>query len=151
MDDGHPAVAGEVVERPELYGSWRMVSARTLLVEADGTRTETEAKPEGVILFTPQRMMAFATTDPNRKPATNDAEALKLYHSMIIYSGRYRLYADRYDIDIDLSSTELNKDEPQPRYYTIEGDTLRIEVKEHPYIADNTKRNATWLVCEREK
>jgi hypothetical protein len=145
------SASDDVVERPDLYGSWRIVKAKAVLIDADGTRTETNSSPKGVLLFTPShRMIAFVTLDPERKPATNDDEAAKLFRSMIAYTGRFKLHQDRYVVDIDISSTELNMHQGQVRYYTISGDTLTIETPEHSYIGDSSKRNSAVLVCARE-
>lgn len=133
-----------------LYGSWRIVGARGISVDADGTRTEVDAKPEGVLIFTPAHRMIAFIVQPGRKPATNDEERLALFKSTTTYSGRFRLEPGRYILNVDWSSTALNQDE-QIREYTIDGDAMRIEVALHPNIHDNTKQNANTLFLEREK
>ena len=140
------------VERDEqLYGSWLVVGAKGVLVDADGTRNEIESVQEGVLIFTPgHRMIAFVMS-PGRKPASDDAERVVLFKSMVTYSGKFRLERGRYILDIDWSSTALNLDEPQTRYYTIDGDTLTIDVPLHKNIHDATKQNANTLTLQREK
>lgn len=134
----------------QLYGSWRVIGAKGVMVDADGNRTESEAAQEGVLIFTPgHRMIAFVLR-PGRKPATNDAERLELFKSMVAYSGKFRLEPGRYILDIDWSSTALNQDEPQVRDYSLDGDTLKIEVALHKNIHDPTKQNANTLTLRRE-
>lgn len=134
-----------------LYGSWRVVGAKGVLVDADGTRTEVESAQEGVLIFTPgHRMIAFVLR-PDRKPAANDAERVELFKSMVTYSGKFRLEPGKYLLDIDWSSTALNQDELQTRYYTIDGDTLKIDVPLHKNIHDATKQNANTLTLRREE
>lgn len=134
----------------QLYGSWRVVGAKGILVDADGTRTESQSAQEGVLIFTPgHRMIAFVLS-LGRKPAANDAERLALFKSMVTYSGKFILEPGKYILDIDWSSTALNTDELQTRYYTIEGDTLKIEVPLHKNIHDATKQNANTLTLQRE-
>jgi hypothetical protein len=94
-------------------------------------------------------MIAFVLR-PGRKPATNDAERLELFQSMVTYSGKFKLEPGKYILDIDWSSTALNQDEPQVRGYTIDGDTLTIHVALHKNIHDATKQNANTLTLRRE-
>lgn len=134
----------------QLYGSWRVTGAKGILVDAEGTRAEMESAQEGVLIFTPgHRMIAFVLS-PDRKPASNDVERLALFKSMVTYSGLFVLEPGKYILDIDWSSTALNTDELQTRYYTIEGDTLKIEVPLHKNIHDPTKQNANTLTLRRE-
>jgi Lipocalin-like domain len=137
--------------RDDLIGSWGVVSARGVLVDADGTRTESSKSLDGVIIFTPQHRMIVFVTDPGRKPAIDDAEALKLFRSMVAYTGRLTLEPDRYTVDIEFSSTQLNLDEPQLRFYRIDNDTLTIETPEHKNIFDSAKRNSNTLTAIRER
>jgi hypothetical protein len=134
-----------------LYGSWRVEGAKGVLEDADGTRTESESAQEGVLIFTPEHRMIAFVLSPGRTPAANDAERVALFKSMVTYSGKFRLEPGRYVLDIDWSSTALNTDEPQIRYYTIDGDMLRIEVPLHRNIHDPTKKNANTLSLKRER
>jgi len=76
---------------------------------------------------------------------------LALFKSMVAYTGKFTLEPRRYILNIDWSSTALNLGEPQIRYYTIEGDTLKIEVPLHRNIHDPTKKNANVLTLVRER
>jgi Lipocalin-like domain len=150
MMGGTDAMTGSR-EKDDLMGSWRVISAKGILIEADGTRTESSKSLQGVIVFTPQyRMIAFVT-DPGRKPANDDVEALQLFRSMVAYTGRFTLGPGRYTVNIEFSSTQLNLDEPQLRLYRIENDTLTIETPEHKNIFDSSKRNANTLTAIRER
>lgn len=149
MEHGDSAAAPLRDER--LYGSWRVLGAKGVLEDSDGTRTESEAAQEGVLIFTPEHRMVAFVLSPGRRPATNDAERLELFKSMVTYSGKFRLEPGKYVLDIDWSSTALNTDEPQIRCYTIDGDTLKIEVALHRNIHDPSKKNANTLTLRRER
>lgn len=151
MKVGESETVADSWGRSELYGSWRVVSAKGVVVHADGTRTESESSPEGVIIFTPEHRMIAFVTRPGRKPAQNDEDRLKLFQSMVVYSGRFSLEPGKYIVNIDWSSTALNQSEPQVRLYSIDGNTLRIKVPEHRSIFDETKRNSNILIAIREK
>lgn len=142
--------AAQTLRDEQLYGSWRVIGAKGVMVDADGMRTESESTQEGVLIFTPgHRMIAFVLS-PDRKPASNDADRVALFKSMVTYSGKFVLEPGKYILDIDWSSTALNTDELQTRYYTIDGDTLKIEVPLHKNIHDATKQNANTLTLRRE-
>lgn len=140
-----------VLRDERLYGSWRVIGAKGVLVDADGTRTESESAQEGILIFTPEHRMIAFVLRPGRMPASHDAERLELFKSMAAYSGKFRLEPDRYILDIDWSSTALNQGEPQIRDYTIEADTMKIEVALHANIHDPTKKNANTLTLRRER
>ena len=135
----------------QLYGSWRVVGAKGLMEDADGTRTEMEAAQEGVLIFTPEHRMIAFVLHPGRKPANSDEERVELFKSMVTYTGRFRLEPGKYLFDIDWSSTALNQDETQVRHYAIDGDSLAITVPLHRNIHDPTKKNANTLSLVRER
>lgn len=150
MEEGYSQDVVDAWRDNDLYGSWRIVAGKGISVDADGTRTEIDAKPEGVLVFTPSHRMIAFVVQPGRKPATNDEERLALFRSTTTYSGRFLLEPGRYILNVDWTSTALNQDQ-QIREYAIDGDSMRIEVRLHPNIHDNTKQNANTLFLEREK
>ena len=135
----------------ELYGSWRVVSAKGVLVDTDGTRTESEHALEGVLIFTPDHRMIAFVLHPGREPGQSDEAKLKLFGAMVTYTGRFTLYRDRYVVNIDWSSTGLNQQQEQTRYFTIDGDTLQIKVPEHSSIFNPAQRNSNTLFAIRER
>lgn len=144
------SAAAETLRDEKLYGSWRVVRAEGVLVDADGHRTESSSEQEGVLIFTPgHRMIAFVVR-PGRTPADNDEDRLELFKSAITYSGHFRLEAGKYLLEIEWSSTALNQDELQVRGYRIEGDTLTITTELHRNIHDPSKQNANTLTLQRE-
>lgn len=151
MQSGQSDVVTQAWDRSDLLGSWRVVSAKGVLVDADGTRTESESSLEGVIIFTPQQRMIAFVLHPGREPAKDDEGKLKLFQSMVAYTGRFSLEPDRYILNIDWSSTALNQNEQQIRLFQIDKDTLRIETPEHSNIFDSTKRNSNTLFAIRER
>ena len=135
----------------DLYGSWKVVSAKGVLVDADGSRTESERSLEGVLIFTPDtRMIAFVLY-PGREPGQSDEDKLKLFNSMVAYTGRFSLQADKYVVNIDWSSTALNQNQEQIRLFRIEKDSLQIEVPEHSSIFNPAQRNSNTLLAIRER
>ena len=137
--------------KDDLFGSWRVVSAKGYQVDADGTKTENETALDGVIIFTPQHRMIAFVTHLGRKPAKDDAETLALFRTMVAYTGRFTLEPGKYQVKLDFTSSQMNLDEPQVRLYRIEGDTLTIDVPEHNSLFDPGKRNSNQLIAIREK
>jgi hypothetical protein len=151
MDISKSDPAVDAWSASDLYGSWRVISAKGVLVDVDGTRTESEHALEGVLIFTPgHRMIAFVL-HPGREPGQSDAAKLKLFGSMVAYTGRFTLEPDRYLVTIDWSSTALNENQEQVRLFRMDGDSLRIEVPEHSSIFNPAQRTSNTLLAVRER
>lgn len=137
----------------DLYGSWRITSSKGYIVDSDGksNKAEKETTLDGVIIFTPDHRMIAFVVHPGRTAGASDEAKLKLFGSMVTYSGRFTLDPDKYIVTIDWSSSAGNQNEAQTRYYKIENDALQITVPEHRNISDPTKRNANVLNAVRER
>lgn len=146
--ESHAAV--DAWNASDLYGSWRVISAKGVLVDTDGTRTESEHALEGVLIFTPDHRMIAFVLHPGREPGQSDEAKLKLFGSMVAYTGRFSLQPDRYLVTIDWSSTALNQNQEQVRLFRMDGDSLRIEVPEHSSIFNPAQRNSNILFAVRE-
>jgi hypothetical protein len=146
--ENHAAV--DAWDASDLYGSWRVISAKGV-VDTDGTRTESEHALEGVLIFTPDHRMIAFVLHPGREPGQSDEAKLKLFGSMVAYTGRFSLQPDRYLVAIDWSSTALNQNQEQVRLFRMDGDSLRIEVPEHSSIFNPAQRSSNILFAVRER
>jgi len=151
MDIGKSDTALDAWSASDLYGSWRVISAKGVLVDSDGTRTESEHALEGVLIFTPDHRMIAFVLHPGREPGQSDDAKLKLFGSMVAYTGRFTLEPDRYLVTIDWSSTALNENQEQVRLFRMDGDSLRIEVPEHSSIFNPAQRTSNTLLAVRER
>lgn len=142
-----PGQAAKPADSP-IIGTWRVVStvSRTLGVEG-----ETRLATGGYLIFTPEHRVVAITVQPDRKPATNDAEALALARSMNVYTGKFDLAPDHYTVHLEFSSSQLNLDKPQVRYFRIEGDQLTVTTPMHDSNVAPGTQNQTILTAIREK
>lgn len=131
-----------------LIGTWKVVSA---LIRTVGVEGEQEQKKVGYLVFTPEHRIVAVVGDPDRKPATNDADALKLARSLVTYTGKVDIQPDRYVIDLEFSSSQLLLDQKQTRFYAIDGDTLTITAPTSPSTTTPGLLTSTHLVAIRER
>jgi hypothetical protein len=130
-----------------LYGGWRVIST-VVTTEGEG---EQVIPSTGYLVFTPENRISAIVGRPDRKPASNDAEELALARSLMAYTGRFELKEDHYVARLDMSSTQLALDDPQIRYFRINGDTLTISMPMKPSTVRPGVRDSTVLTAVRER
>jgi hypothetical protein len=139
--------SSDAIDGSALYGGWRVIST-VVTVEGEG---EQVIPSTGYLLFTPEHRIAAIVARPGRKPARNEAEELALARSLMAYTGRFDLRQDHYVAHLDMSSTQLALDEPQIRYFTIDGDRLTISMPMKPSTVRPGVRDSTVLTAVRER
>ena len=136
----------------QLIGSWRLVSYELKVVGEDAPAREVFGPhPFGRLILMPSHYMAAFLSKPDRKPPTNEAESAALLSSMIAYTGRFRLEADKFITQVDGAWNEIYKANEQIRYFSLEGDTLSIRTAEMASGVLPGKRVVSTLVWERER
>jgi hypothetical protein len=111
----------------ELVGAWKMVSCSAEVEGEAEPRYPVGKNPQGFVVITANhRIIALVTSGDKRQPATNDAEAAALLRSLIGYSGRFKLEADKFVTTPDVTATGSYIGEKQVRYYKVDGDNLVI-------------------------
>jgi hypothetical protein len=111
----------------ELVGAWKMVSCSAEVEGEPEPRYPVGRNPQGFVVITANhRIIALVTSGDKRKPATNDAEAAALLRSLIGYSGRFELDAEKFVTTPDVTATGSYIGEKQVRYYKVDGDNLTI-------------------------
>jgi hypothetical protein len=134
------------IDGSALYGGWRVVST-VVTVEGEG---EQAIPSTGYLVFTPEHRISAIVGRPGRHPATSEVEELALARSLMAYTGRFDLKEDHYVAHLDMSSTQLALDEPQIRYFTIDGDRLTISMPMKPSTVRPGVRDSTVLTAVRE-
>lgn len=142
------APVAQAAQTSPLIGAWRVTSGHITTVGVPGDKTQPKI---GYLIFTPEHRMVAIVADPDRKPATNDAEALALSRSIVAYTGKFDLTPDHYTIHVEFSSTMLQLDRPQVRYYKIDGDKLTITVPEAESMVTPGVRTSTTLTLVRDR
>ena len=83
-------------------------------------------KPNGYLIFTPQkRMMALLTAEQRKKPDT-DEDCIAAFRSMAAYSGIYRVEGNKWTTKVDVAWTEAWVGSDEERFFKLEGDTLTV-------------------------
>lgn len=129
-----------------LYGGWKIVST-VVHTEGEGV---VDVPSEGYLVFTPAHRVSAIVGRPGRRPAANEAEELALARSLMAYTGRFDLFEDHFVVHLEMSSTQLALDEPQPRYFVIDGDMLTIRTPMRNSVIARGKRESTTLTAVRE-
>ena len=85
-------------------------------------------KPNGYLIFTPQkRMMALLTAEGRKQPNT-DEDRIAAFWSMGAYSGIYRVEGDKWTTKVDVAWTETWTGSDQIRFFKLEGDKLSMDL-----------------------
>jgi len=109
----------------QLLGVWKLESHH--LESRTGERKNIFGeKPNGYLIFTPQkRMMALHTAEQRKKPDT-DEDCIGAFRSMAAYSGIYRVEGDKWNTKVDVAWNETWIGSDQIRFFKLEGDTLTV-------------------------
>lgn len=131
-----------------LIGTWRVVSAKSKVVGVEGEVTKPKV---GYLVFTPELRNFAVIGDPGRKPAKNDAEALALARSLAVYTGKFDLEPGKYTVHLEFSSTQMELEEPQIRYWSIKGDVLTIDCPVHDSLMYPGVKRSSIITAVRDK
>jgi hypothetical protein len=89
-----PALASDVEQ--QLLGVWKLESLYTESKATVEKKNVYGERPNGYLIFTPQkRMMALLTAEGRKKPGT-DEDRIAAFRSMFAYSGIYRVEGDQW-------------------------------------------------------
>src|SRR5262249_6707172 len=118
-----PVLASEAEQ--QLLGVWKLESMYHELRTGEKKNVFGE-KPNGYLIFTPQkRMMALLTAEGRKLPNT-DADRIAAFWSLAAYSGIYRVEGDKWTTKVDVAWTEAWVGSDQIRFFKLDGDTLTV-------------------------
>jgi hypothetical protein len=138
-------------DRAKLLGSWKLISWVQEFQDGSEPRPEYGKNPIGYIIFTPEgRMMAVLEGEGRKSPKT-DEERVKLFRSMIAYSGMYRLEGDKWITKVDVAWHPDRRGSEQMRFFKLEGDRLYVSTPWMPSPNFGGKVIRSLLVWERAK
>ena len=90
----------------QLLGVWKLESYYMEFKTTGEKKNFFGEKPNGYLIFTPQkRMMALLTAEERKKPNT-DEDRIAAFWSMGAYSGIYRVEGDKWTTKVDVAWTE---------------------------------------------
>lgn len=107
-------------------GVWRLIAGYAI-AEETGERIELYGlDPRGyAIIERGGRMMAMLGAS-GRAAGKSEAEMAELYRSMIAYSGRWSVDAEKFTTEVDLASDPSLVGTTQVRYYAYDGRTWSL-------------------------
>jgi hypothetical protein len=111
----------------QLIGAWRLVSFE--VETADGRiRFPYGHDATGSLVMTVEGRFIAILAAKGRRAAATDQDAQALLRSMIAYTGRYRIDANRVITDVDTMWDESwqGAERTQIRFFTLDGDTLSL-------------------------
>jgi Lipocalin-like domain len=113
-----------------IVGTWRIQSLVREVIATGERQNEFGEKPGGYISYQPDgRMFVMFVADNRIKPSSaspTDEEKVKLFGTLIAYSGTYVLDRDKVTHKIDVSWNQSWTDDEQVRFYKLEGKMLTI-------------------------
>jgi hypothetical protein len=133
-----------------LIGNWKLLSSTTVLAATGELLEDFGPKPRGSLILTPQGRMAALLTKSERRFGESDAERALLFHTMIAYSGRYRVEGDRFITTVDVSWNEVWNGTELVRHFRFEDERLLIETSPFPGVRFQGRIIIGRLAWERE-
>jgi hypothetical protein len=117
-------VTASEAEQP-LLGVWKLESMYQELRTGERKNTFGE-KPNGYLIFTPEKRMMALLTGEGRKPPNTDEDRIAAFWSVAAYSGTYHVEGDKWTTRVDVAWTETWVGSDQIRFFKREGDTLTV-------------------------
>lgn len=116
----------------KLVGMWKLVS-NVLEHKATGKRELVHGRnPNGYAIFTPEGRMMAILSEGGSDPARGSAECVRLFKSMVAYSGRYRVEGDKFITRVEVSWNKWWNGQEHLRYFKVTGDRLDIVTSWEP-------------------
>jgi hypothetical protein len=134
----------------QLVGSWKLTSWIIQIIGEDATEPM-GLNPKGRLVITPDGYMAVVAAAANRKPATSNDERAALLNSLLAYSGKFTIDADKFTTKVDVSWNELLTGQDQVRFFKVDGDKLSIRTAEQISAVLPGKKVVGTLTWERER
>jgi hypothetical protein len=134
----------------QLVGSWKLTSW-IIQVIGEGATEPLGPNPKGRMVITPDGYMSVVVAAANRKPAANDADLAALLKTLMAYTGKFTIDADKFTTKVDISWNELLTGTDQARFFKLEGDKLSIRTAEQISAVFPGKKVVGTLTWERER
>ena len=109
----------------QLLGVWKLESMYQEFRTGERKNIFGE-KPNGYLIFTPEKRMMALLTGEGRKEPNTDEDRIAAFWSLAAYSGIYRVEGDTWTTTVDVAWTETWVGSDQERFFKREGDTLTV-------------------------
>jgi hypothetical protein len=119
-----------MIDAVTVVGTWRMLSWKREFVDTGDQIDSLGPEPIGFVTYTADgRVHAIVVrNDRDRPPATppSDADKIRLFDSMLAYSGTYELFDDRVVHRPDASWNQIWTGTDQIRYFKFSDGRLQL-------------------------
>jgi hypothetical protein len=118
----------------KLVGAWRLTAAY-IVVQGTSERADLYGpKPRGYAVFEPNGRLMGLLMSSGRDAAQTDPDRATLFKSMMAYSGKFSIDAEKFVTKVDMAWDPSWEGTEQIRYYTFENDQLSLRTTpiEHP-------------------
>ena len=133
-------------------GTWRLRSTERKILETGESAPLWGEHPSGTLIYTAEgRMTALVLAENRAAPAgtaPTEAEAAKLFRSMVAYAGRYTIEPARVIHHVEQSWNQAWTGTDVVRFYKLEGSRLTLTTAPAPNPRDG-KPSVSTLVWER--
>jgi hypothetical protein len=137
-----------------IVGTWRVQS---FVREVKGTgerQNEFGEKPNGYMIYQPDGRMFFMLVGDNRAtPAATpptDEEKVKLFGTLLAYSGAYVVEGNKVTHKIDLSWNQSWTGGDQVRFFKVDGTTLTITTAINKNPRDGREGRAVLVLAKTQ-
>jgi hypothetical protein len=110
-----------------LIGTWKIVSIVSDVIDPNGRTTSHPANWHGYVALTAAHRAIVIQTAKDRPVPETDDEYIYGFCSMIAYSGKYVIIANKVVITVDIAWNEDWNGTEQILFYRFENDQLIIE------------------------
>jgi len=119
-----------MTEAAAVVGTWRMLSWTRDFVETGEQIDSLGPEPTGFVTYTADGRVHAMVVERNRAKPTatppSDAEKVRLFDSMLAYSGTYEMFDDRVVHRPDASWNQIWTETDQVRFFRFEGGRLHL-------------------------
>ncbi|AWB23301.1 hypothetical protein DA075_22350 [Methylobacterium currus] len=149
------ASAVQALEKEDIIGTWKLVSSKRKIIDTGEEINTYGAHPTGWINYDRGgRVMALIVNDDRPKPETiekmTDAERIKLFKSVLAYSGSYSFDGKSISHKIDTSWNEIWTGTTQIRDIERQGDRLIYTTRPAPFSGDG-RMSVVTLIWEKAR
>ncbi len=119
-------VTVEMNQASHIVGTWRLLSYEIEIQSSGQKEAVFGSQPTGYAHFSPAGRVMFVLTADGRKAAQTVEQKAQLLASLVAYSGRYRIEADKWITQVDVAWNPEWVGTEQSRQFVIEGNRLQV-------------------------
>lgn len=145
------ACASVADNRAPIVGDWKVLSYELEFQDTGERRAVFGKSPKGWIVLTRDGRAVSYLEAENRKAPKTDEDRAAAFRSLVAYTGKYRVEADRFITKVDGAWNVFWIGTEQARFFKVEGERLHITTQWGAAPVYDNRMVRGILVCERER